>query len=71
MSSGYRANTKQPALNVATATKHLPKSAVATEPAFFRNNLCDDRDNVQPASSVIEPLSYAIYDCLQASDEYR
>lgn len=55
-------------MNVATATKEMPKSAAAKEPAFFQNNLSDDRDSVQLASSLIDPLSYPIYDALQASD---
>lgn len=67
-SSEYRANTRQPALIVTTVTKEMPKSAVAKGPACFQNSLSDDRDNVQSVSSLIEPLSCAIYDCLKASD---
>lgn len=55
----------QPTLNV--ATKEMPKPAVAKAPAFFTNNLSDAGDSSQSLSSLIEPLSHATYDALQAS----
>ena len=64
-SYSHRRITKQPALNVATVAKEMPKSK---GPAFFQNNLADGRDHVQSESTLIEPLSHATYDALQASD---